>query len=469
MRRPRRIGVALATVVMLGGCATFSPDGGMADVQKLAQERVGAPVPALNTTGDLEATRAATRSLLQAPLTADSAVEVALLNNQGLKAQLGELGLAEADLVQAGRLRNPVFAYSNKRNSDVTTIDRTVMVNVAALVFMPLALDIERRRFEQAKVMAAANIVATAAATRSAFYRAVAAQEMLTYFTRVKVSAEASSELARRMAQVGNFNRLTQLREQAFYADATAQLARAQRNAVSQREQLARMLGLPSGATFVLPERLPALPAAPFDSGDVEQTAMDRRLDVQVAKLDAESTARSLGLIKATRFMNVLDVGYTNESETGDRRKNGYEIELELPIFDWGTARVARAEILYRQAMARTAQLALNAQSEVRDAYNAYRTNFDLAKHYTRRDRAAPSPHRRGELAALQRHADRRVRASRRLAATGRKRQRGHRGDARLLAGRNRAAARTAGTSPGSPTASNASPSTMPAAPSAGH
>ena len=44
----------------------------------------------------------------------------------------------------------------------------------------------------------------------------------------VKESAETSAELARRMAEVGNFPQATQAREQAFYAEATAQLARAQ-------------------------------------------------------------------------------------------------------------------------------------------------------------------------------------------------------------------------------------------------
>ena len=47
-------------------------------------------------------------------------------------------------------------------------------------------------------------LMGTAAATRQAYFRAVAAQEMLTYFRLVKVSAEASSELARRMAQANN-------------------------------------------------------------------------------------------------------------------------------------------------------------------------------------------------------------------------------------------------------------------------
>jgi outer membrane protein TolC len=212
---------------------------------------------------------------------------------------------------------------------------------------------------------------------------------MAAYAAQVALSAEASSELARRMQQVGNWSRLTQMREQAYYAEATAQLARAQQAAVAEREQLTRLLGL-TGAdiAFVLPAHLPDIPTTPFAIVDAERTAMERRLDVQVAKLDAESVAKALGLTRATRFVNVLEVGYTNESETGEARRNGYEIELELPLFDWSESRIARAEIRYRQAMARTAEIAVNAQSEVREAYTGYRTAYDLAKHY--RDEIVP-------------------------------------------------------------------------------
>jgi outer membrane protein TolC len=379
----------VALALMLGGCATFSPDGGTDDVRKLAQERVGAAANVTSATADPAAVRARIDALLRQPLDVNGAVEIALINNPGLRAKLGDLGLVEVDLVQAGRFRNPVFAYSNKRNADVTSIERTFLVNIVSLVLMPLALDIEQRRFAQAKVAAAADIVATAAATRQAYFRAVAAQEIVTYAAQVRLSAEASSELARRMQGVGNWSRLAQLREHAFYAEATAQLARAQQAAIAEREQLTRLLGFSDAdASYVLPARLPDLPAAPFEPGDAQRTAMDRRLDVQLAKLDAESLAKSLGLTRATRLVSVLEVGYTNESETGESRKNGYEIELELPLFDWGETRVARAEIQYRRALARMAEVAVNAQSEVREAYAAYRTTYDLAKHY--RDEIVP-------------------------------------------------------------------------------
>jgi hypothetical protein len=55
------------------------------------------------------------QTLLAQPLTADAAVQLALLNNSGLKASLTELGIAEAELVQAGRLRNPAFSFGRVR------------------------------------------------------------------------------------------------------------------------------------------------------------------------------------------------------------------------------------------------------------------------------------------------------------------------------------------------------------------
>ena len=122
--------------------------------------------------------------------------------------------------------------------------------------------------------------------------------------------------------------------------------------------------------------------------------------------------ARNLDLTETTRFINVLELGPARvlEGEKSDPYKKGYEIALELPLFDWGTARVAKAEAIYWQALDRAAQTAINARSEVREAYRSYRLTHDIAKHY--RDEIVPlqEAHRRGEPAALQRHADRRVR-----------------------------------------------------------
>ena len=130
--------VAALALLVLGGCATLSRDGGIDAVQRLARERIGNDATLPHKDSDPAATSAATRELLREPLTAEGAVQIAFLHNATLKASLAELGIGEADLVQAGRLPNPRFSYSNKRNAEVATIDRTLMVSVLSLLTLPL-------------------------------------------------------------------------------------------------------------------------------------------------------------------------------------------------------------------------------------------------------------------------------------------------------------------------------------------
>ena len=377
-------------VLALGGCATFSSDGGFGEIDRQTQSRIGRTAVAIRTDAERAAAQDVVATRLQQPLTADAAVEIALANSADLQARLAEVGIAEADLVQAGRLRNPSFTFSRKANSDTVDIERAILVNIAQALVVPLALDIEKRRFAQAQLTAATHVIQTAAAARQAYYRAVAAQERVRYFGQVRDAAAASAELARRMQEAGNFSPLQRMREQAFNADAATQLARAQHMAVVERENLTRVLGLwGAQASYTLPDRLPDLPAKPATLPDAERTAIERRLDVQVAAKGIESMEASLGLSRVTPFLRIVEsAGYINESKTGEARENGYEIEISLPIFDLGDARIARSDAAYRQAVARATQVAINARSEVRENYSSYRTAYDIAKHY--RDEIVP-------------------------------------------------------------------------------
>ena len=384
-----RLTAAASVALVLAGCTSFSPDGGFDKVGELTKERTGLAPTLVRSEADRSTASSRVAELLNEPLSADGAVELAYLSNHGLQASFSELGIAEADLVQAGRLRNPSLSFGRLSGGGMVEIDRSVMFDVLGLLTMPAAKEVMQRRFEQAQYSAAFEAVALAADVRRAYYGAVAAQELVKYYQRVMDAAEASSELAKRMLEAGNFNKLAQMREQAFHADATAQLARARHRALAERERLTRLLGLAGEQlAFTLPERMPDLPAEPGELKDAEQTAMDKRLDVLVARRSAEATAKSLGLTKITRFVNVFEAGYQNKNQTGETRQDGYEIRLELPLFDFGSARVARAEATYMQALHRAAQTAVNARSEVRESYAAYRTAFDLARHY--RDEVVP-------------------------------------------------------------------------------
>ena len=385
-----RLGFLLLSAAFLGGCATLSADGGFRAVDAAARDRGLKQDAKWNRTEkEVEQARASVKRLLEVPLTADAAVQIALLNNRGLQATYADLGIAEADVVQAGRLRNPGFSYGRLRRGDEIEIERTFLFDLLGLITMPVRTALEKRRFALTQDRVAAEVLQVAAGTRRAWHRAVSARESAKYAEQVKEAAEAGAELARRMAAAGNFSQLDQAREQVFYAEAAAQLARSGQAALAERERLTQLMGLwGEDIAFKLPDRLPDLPKAPREIAEIESLALKQRLDVQGAMKEAESIASSLGLTRATGFISVLELGYMRNSETGQPRQTGYEIEIRLPIFDWGSARYARAEHTYMQAVNRAADTAVRARSEVREAYNGYRTAFDLAQHY--RDEIVP-------------------------------------------------------------------------------
>ena len=370
--------LAIAAASLLAGCATVPADGGQADVRKLVQERGGDTTPAA-------------AKLPGQVLTAEHAVATAMRHNRSLQASYAELGIAEADLVQAGRMANPIFSFGRLKGHDGIEIERTFTLPIISLLTMPFTRPLEQRRTEVARMRTAGEALRIADETRRAYYGAVAAQQSAEYMDQVRSAAEASAELATRMAQAGNWSKLQQAREQAFYADSVTQLARARQTRTAEREKLTRLMGGfdhdggPGG--FTLPERLPDLPAAPRAIRNAEAEAMTNRLDILMAQKELAGLSTSLGLTRATRFVNLLDLSYLHNTENGERT-TGYEIELQIPLFDWGGARVAKAEAQYMQAVQRAAGIAVDARSQVRESYLAYRTAYDIARHY--RDEIVP-------------------------------------------------------------------------------
>jgi outer membrane protein TolC len=377
----------VALVAALAGCASTSPDRAFDAVAQNTQARTGYTPRLVKDDADRQQVAATVQELLRRPLGADDAVRIAVLSNPQLQSTYWDAGIAQADLAQAGRLPNPSFDFKRTREGGETGIERTLTMSLVGALTTPLAAKLEGKRYQQVKLAVGAEIEHQIAATRRAWVEAVAAKQAVDYARQVDKAAEASADLSARMAQAGNASKLDLAREQGFHAESKAAVARAERDALAAREKLARQLGLLDGQ-FTLPDRLPDLPAAPTELRDIEQLALAQRLDVQAARADAESTATALGLTRTTRFINVLDLGYVRNTGTDTPIGRGYEVTLELPLFDWGGARVARAEAIYMQSVNRVAQVAVDARSEARESWQGYRTSYELAQHY--RDEVIP-------------------------------------------------------------------------------
>jgi outer membrane protein, multidrug efflux system len=263
----------------LSGCASLTPNGGLGDVQQLTQGRTaGVDVPLQRHNSE---TAKAVAKLLAAPVSAESAVRIALLNNPVLQGALATLDISDAARTQAGQLPNPHLMLGRFTDGDVQEIERVLRFDVVGLLFLPWKAQWQGRQHELAKLQAAQEVIRLAADTRKAWILAVTAQQTVRYLEDVKEAAEAGAELAQRMARLGNWSRLQQAREQLFLTEATTQLTRARQTAVSAREKLTRLMGLGdlsnTAVAYTLVSRLPDLPAQADDIRDVEQRALRER------------------------------------------------------------------------------------------------------------------------------------------------------------------------------------------------
>jgi len=405
MSRLVRGAALLAATAALAGCTTFSADGGFGPVATAARDRLGAgaadAVRWQRSADDSQSARKLVSELLAQPLTADDAVRIALVNNPGLQATYAELGIAEADVVAAGRMRNPHLSVLRTSRGGVFEKGEDVLsLELMSLITIPLRSRMEARRFERVQHDVAAAMLRVAGDARRAWVRAVASAELARYMGQALDASEASAELARRVQRAGNAPQLMRMRHELFQAEVQTAVERARHAALADRERLVRLLGIERPeANFALAARLPDLPANVVDDPELETKALADRLDVQAAKRDAESLAASLGLTRATRFINVLELGRARTREGDHPWAYGYEASVELPLFDWGGSKVAKAEALYMQSVHRTAEVAVNARSEVREAIAARRTALVAAQRY--RDEIVPMRKRISEEVLL--------------------------------------------------------------------
>ena len=383
-----RTATALGGTLLLAACQTFSPDGGMAPVATFANQELGQDVAAIRNPDDAAAARAAVERLLKRPLTADAAVQIALLNNRRLQAAYNELGIAEADLVQASLPPNPSFSLLRIAGSGELEIERRIVADILALATLPARSDIAADRFRQAQLRAIAETVRIATETRRAWVRTVAADETGGFLAQAQAAAESATQLAKKLGESGALNKLDQAREQVFYADLTAQVGLARQRAESERERLIQLLGLwGNDLNFRLAGALPALPSRPRALPAVETEAIRRRVDLQIARIDVDALAKSYRLTQAARFINLLEVsGVSKTSGPSDAkvRQRGFEVDVQIPLFDFGEVRVRDAEQTYMAAVNRLADKATTVRSQARDAYRVYRASYDIASHYQR-------------------------------------------------------------------------------------
>ena len=391
---PQSFFVILLALLWLTGCARVNFEETLATTNQATAEFTDGNLSLVQTPEQRAFNTQTAETLLAEPLSQQQAVHLALINSPALQAMLAQHWSDAARAAQSGRIANPLFVFERKTLADEVEYERLLAVGLLDVLTLPLRYVSAQRRIEQSQVRLAMDVVDKVTKVRQSWVKAVAAQQQLHYARQVNEVGEISAELARRMQLVGNFNRLQRARQQAFYADAATQWAVAQQQAMATREELVRVLGLTDDQEkkLKLPERLPDLPKAPRGPEEVGRAAQKGRLDIQLAKTVFAAAAKEQDLTLITSLTDIelgvrYDTVFDDAAGTRENRK-GYEISVRLPVFDWGDM---QRDAMDAQALAAANQLEATvraAGSQLRETYAAYRTTYDVAKHY--RDEVLP-------------------------------------------------------------------------------
>ena len=359
--------VARLAVLLMGlaaaGCATLAADRGRVDTDKLLSSRSNAALEwAPSPTVDADAAR-----LREQPMTPVNAVQMALLRSPRLQQEYARLGLIRADVQQAIQLANPTLNARRLTGGGAATTTLGLAMPLVDLLVLPSRARLARADYERARREIGASILGVTVDVEAAWYQYVASQQIADMRAAVAGGMRTSADLAQRFFEAGNINELQLKQEQAAASQARIDAARARADAQRARLQLNTLIGL-SGADADWPvsAQLPS-PAETEDTSEVLQTlSQTTSLQLMAARQEVVVMEGALATTRRFRWLGGSDIGYERETEAEGQRLRGPTLNLELPIFNQGQARVARAQALVAQSRARLAQLELAAGNAVR-------------------------------------------------------------------------------------------------------
>lgn len=349
---PYKTVLLLVFLIWLAGCTSIKPQKGFDEVKKSVSERIGQQVYWKTGGAEDRQVDEQVMRLLQGQMSLDEVIQVALLNNPDLQATYENLGIAQASLVQAGLLSNPVFSGALRfvGGGESPTLDIDVSQDFLSILTLPIRRKLAHFEFEAAKLRLTATVIDLVSDVRRSYYNAQANEQAGEMMRQVVAATAAMLTAAGKLHDAGNINDLALDRQQAIHEEARLLLADVETALMMDRERLNILMGLwGKDVGWKISERLPEVPEAYFDIQNIEKHVLEKSLDLATARLRIEGLTKRLGLTKATSFIPDLELGYSGERDDGIWG-NGPAISLQIPVFDTGQARRFRVGSELRKA-----------------------------------------------------------------------------------------------------------------------
>lgn len=367
-----RNALLLIPAVLVSACASIRSERGFDQVDAIVRERTGLSTGWGEGDPGREALSRHVDELLEGGLTRDRAIRIALLNNPELQVTYADLGISQADLLEAGLLSNPVLAGSiglpiSRFENDRLEYEASLVHGLLELIVLPLRKRVAEEQFIADTLRVAHRTLETTAEVNKAFVRHQAAERLLEVQRIVLQAAMARAADAEARYRAGNTTRLEVDTQRAVYEEARQALADAEIDGIETREELNRVLGLWGPRTdWTLAEPLPDMLAKEPDLEDLESLAIRQRLDIDAARKRMLLMHNAVTVARTSRYTGIVEVGVHIHQDPDGPRLLGPTLSIELPIFNQRQATIARLESQRVQAERQLDALSVATRSAVR-------------------------------------------------------------------------------------------------------
>lgn len=363
------------------GCAT-TPAADLSRVEQLGRVSLSRPL----FEGAVEKDMAVdAQTILSAPLTADSAVRLALLNNRELRATLRSLGIARGELVQAGLLPNPeieVDLTSPAGGDGPLQKELSVELDLTHALLTGMREDVAEAELEAERYEAAGEVIALVYRTRVAFYAYQTAKQRHAVAQRMLEPWAAGREAAQALFEAGNWSELELASQDVDYEDARATAAELEVEMVERREDLHVLLGIDrDAAAWTIADAMPSVPEHLDVPEDVERRALDASLTLQETRRRLDAVAHRAGLARTEGWLpDVAVIAHAGQEERAWEYGGG--LSFTVPIFDRKQGRVGAYEAQLAGLTERYYAQAVSLRSEARRVRQLVQSAFARAKQY---------------------------------------------------------------------------------------
>lgn len=376
--------IGLTLIGCLLGCASVEPQEGFGDVARTVETRT--PEQVVWRTGGPEDDEAdqAVAELLDQPLTSDAAAQIALLNNRRLQATYELLGIAQADLVQAGLLSNPVFSASITFPIDggASRPNLGIAQSFLDIFFVPLRERVAKAALVATQQRVADQVIEHAARTRAALYRVQADMQTVTMLEQIAEETREALEVVHELREAGQVGYIDVRNKEALLEQARMDLRRAESELELSRERATVLMGLKGeGVRWEAEPRLPDLPEEEAPVAELQSAALERSLELAAIRAEVDAAGGRIDLAEASALLPTGDVGMQAQRRSGVWNV-GPQLSLPLPIFDQGQAVRAEAEARLRQQQHVYEAATIEVRSAARTAAHRVQIAREVTDHY---------------------------------------------------------------------------------------